>query len=72
MNANATALEHIRSAINTADALDIQASEVMIADLKLLLQMAERAVQYEPGLLSERSGFQTTVPMGYGSGGAGN
>jgi hypothetical protein len=37
------ALEHIRAAINLADALRMRSSAVLVADLKVLLKIAESA-----------------------------
>jgi hypothetical protein len=42
------ALEHIRKCINTADALRMMSSAVLVRDLKILLKMAESAIQDQP------------------------
>jgi hypothetical protein len=45
MEANESALERIRKAINTADALHMRSSAVLVTDLKRLLDLAD---QYPP------------------------
>jgi hypothetical protein len=48
------ALEHIRKCINTADALRMMSSAVLVRDLKILLKMAESAIQDQSGSLGVR------------------
>jgi hypothetical protein len=48
------ALEHIRKCINTADALRMMSSAVLVRDLKILLKMAESAFQDQPGSFGVR------------------
>jgi hypothetical protein len=45
MKAPQLALEHIRAAINLADALRMRSSAVLVADLKVLLRIAESVDQ---------------------------
>jgi hypothetical protein len=65
MSANAKAMEHVRFAIEASEAMDAKSTAVLISDLKLLLQMAERAAQYDPSLMRDGSAFQTEVKRGY-------
>jgi hypothetical protein len=46
MKASQLALDHIRAAINLADALRMRSSAVLVADLKVLLKIAESADQH--------------------------
>jgi hypothetical protein len=48
------ALEQIRKCINTADALRMMSSAVQVRDLKILLKMAESAMQDQPGSVGVR------------------
>jgi hypothetical protein len=48
------ALEHIRKCINTADALRMMSSAVLVRDLKILLKMAESAIQDQPAATGVR------------------
>jgi hypothetical protein len=48
------ALEHIRKCINTADALRMMSSAVLVRDLKILLKMAESALQDQSGSFGVR------------------
>jgi hypothetical protein len=54
MKASQAALEHIRKSINTADALRMKSSAVLVADLKVLLNMAESAIQDQSVVLEGR------------------
>jgi hypothetical protein len=45
MNESVTALEHFRLSIARAEALRMRSSAVLVADLKILLKIAESAVQ---------------------------
>jgi hypothetical protein len=45
MSESVTALEHIRLSITRADALRMRSSAVLVADLKILLKIAESALQ---------------------------
>jgi hypothetical protein len=41
------ALAHIREAIDSADVLRVKSSAVLVSDLKILLQIADTAIQHE-------------------------
>ena len=60
MKAPQIALEHIRKSINTADALRMKSSAVLVEDLRVLLNIAESAIQDESMSFEGRS---TSKPM---------
>ncbi|SAL07978.1 hypothetical protein AWB81_08472 [Caballeronia arationis] len=47
MEARDLALTHIREAIVSADVLRVKSSAVLVSDLKILLEIAETAIQDE-------------------------
>ena len=55
MKASEIALEHIRESINTADALRMKSSAVLVSDLKVLLSMAEMVEMNEQMSTANRS-----------------
>lgn len=61
MKAPQIALENIRKSINTADRLSMKSSAVLVEDLKVLLNMAERAIQEEAA--SFGGGHVASKPM---------
>jgi hypothetical protein len=60
MEANESALERIRKAINTADALHMRSSAVLVSDLKCLLDLAD---QYYPDALLKTDASSQAGPL---------
>jgi hypothetical protein len=54
MKGSETALENIRDSINTAEALRMKSSAVLVRDLKILLELAESAAASDQEAFVER------------------
>lgn len=64
MTSQQLALEQIRKCINTADALRMMSSAVQVRDLKILLKMAESAIQDQAGSPAARLTNEVPVAQG--------
>jgi len=62
MKAPQVALEHIRKSINTADALRMKSSAVLVEDLKVLLNVVENSFREQSMSFAEPTTSETLTP----------